>query len=80
MQKNKIADDMWQQYQEVLHQWRLAGIPADEESDEESEEESEGNDSDLMFNIKEKTFYSTYNINFTYNKQKNKLLWLMITF
>jgi hypothetical protein len=40
--RNKIADEMWRQYQEVLHQWSLAG---DEESDEESDEgNNEGGD------------------------------------
>jgi hypothetical protein len=43
--RNKIADDMWRQYQEVLHQRSLA---TNEESDEESDEESnEGSDDDF---------------------------------
>jgi hypothetical protein len=46
MQWNKIADDMWNQYQEVLHQQSLAANEesnedsgSDEGSDEESEDE-----------------------------------------
>ena len=36
--RNKIADDMWSQYQQVLHQRSQAGLE-DEESDEESDKE-----------------------------------------
>jgi hypothetical protein len=44
MWQNKIADDMWNQYQEVLHQQSLAAneeSDEDSDSDEESDEESE---------------------------------------
>ena len=39
--RNKIADDMWTQYQEILYQWSLAGM-----ADEESEDDEEGGDSE----------------------------------
>ena len=42
IRRNRIADDMWRQYQEVLHQRSL-----DEESDEESEEEGDDNNDDF---------------------------------
>jgi hypothetical protein len=44
MRRNKIADDMWNQYQEVLHQRSLAANEEsneDSDSDEGSDEESE---------------------------------------
>lgn len=42
IRRNRIADDMWRQYQEVLHQRSL-----DEESDEESDEEGDDNNNDF---------------------------------
>ena len=39
IQQNKIADDMWRQYQEVLYQRSLAGM-----ADEKSEDDEEGDD------------------------------------
>jgi hypothetical protein len=40
--RNKIADDMWRQYQEVLHQRSQAGLGDEElESDVESNDESD---------------------------------------
>jgi hypothetical protein len=43
MRRNKIADEMWRQYQEVLHQRSLAGM-ANEESDEPEDSDHEGSD------------------------------------
>jgi hypothetical protein len=54
IRRNKIADDMWRQYQEVLHQRSLDGM-ADEESDEDNDEdnpeESDDTDSDNDFYV-----------------------------
>ena len=50
MRRNRIADEMWTQYQEVLYQWSLAGI-ADEESDEESVEENASDDNNDDFYV-----------------------------
>jgi len=41
IRRNKIADDMWTQYQEILYQRSLAGM-----ADEESEDDEEGGDSE----------------------------------
>jgi hypothetical protein len=41
--RNKIADDMWRQYQEVLHQRSLATNEL-EESDEDSDEGTDDDD------------------------------------
>jgi hypothetical protein len=47
--RNKIANDMWRQYQEVLHQRSQDdGLPV-EESDEELESEDEDSDSDGFY-------------------------------
>jgi hypothetical protein len=48
--RNKIADDMWRQYQEVLHQRSQAGLE-DEESDEESDQGSDDSDSENDFYV-----------------------------
>ena len=50
MRRNRIADEMWTQYQEVLYQRSLAGM-ADEESDEESVEENASDDNNDDFYV-----------------------------
>ena len=56
MQWNKIADDMWRQYQEVLHQWSLA---VNEESDKDSDEgDDKESDNDFYIWLEQhKQFY-----------------------
>ena len=49
-QRNKIADDMWRQYQEVLHQQSQLGDHTMEDS-EESDKDNEGSDDDDDFYI-----------------------------
>ena len=44
--RNKIANDMWRQYQEILFQRSQAGL-GDEESDEESEGQTDDDESDF---------------------------------
>lgn len=48
IRRNKIADDMWRQYQQVLYERSLNGM-ANEDSDSESEGSVEGNESDDDF-------------------------------
>jgi hypothetical protein len=52
IRQNKIADDMWGQYQEILRQRSLAGMV-----DEESDEDDEGND-DEGSNDNDSDFYA----------------------
>ena len=55
---NKIADDMWRQYQEVLHQQSLATNEL-EESNEDSDEGCDGeSDDDFYTWLKQQTIYN----------------------
>lgn len=50
LRRNKIADDMWRQYQQVLHERSLAGFAdegSDEDTDEGSDEGSDDSDNDF---------------------------------
>lgn len=49
IRRNKIADDMWRQYQQVLYERSLNGMANEESDDSESGGSVEGNDSDDDF-------------------------------
>ena len=80
---NRIADDMWRQYQEVLQQKSQAGLDEDSESDGELEG-NEGNASDESDNDfyvwQQLEIYRPATVTVTYKKKKEKILLWSIMF